>query len=385
MKLLFLFPSQSCGGAEAYALTIASTAAKQGWDVHAAFPKTDGTASLIRDFLANSVRYHPLEIGVFENRRLEILKRHVLRFARTVTLLLKLKPDVVQIVLPWPDFGRSSILACGLLRIPTAVVFQLVPPYRLSFSSKMLKIYAWARSRNQQWIAVSENNQKFICESFQIPYNEVLRIYNGAKLISASVNDDVTTLRYQVRQELEISAESQLVLTVGRLSLQKGYENLIHVVPHIVKEFPNVKFVWVGEGEERDYLVNKVGEYGIEDKILFLGHRSDVPSLLKAADLFVFPARYEGLPFALLEAMAEGLAVIASYASSIPEIIEDKVHGLLFPTGDSCALLEAIRWAMKHPDEMQEMAKNAKVRVQDFSEENMVNETLELLMKLNLM
>jgi glycosyltransferase involved in cell wall biosynthesis len=154
------------------------------------------------------------------------------------------------------------------------------------------------------------------------------------------------------------------------------------VIPHLIKEFPDVKFVWVGDGELREDLINKVREYGIEDKVLFLGYRSDVPRLLKSADLFVFPTHYEGQPFALLEAMGHGLPIVTSDASGIPELIENRVHGLLFRTGDSCDLSEALRWALMHSDSMKEMARNAQQRVQEFSEERMVKETLGVLKKL---
>lgn len=379
-----MFPSTQRGGVEEYALTIASAAAKEGWDVHVAFPQSDGTGSLIEDFTVKGVRYHCLEIAEASGDKLETIRKYFPPFARTVSLLLKLKPDVVQLVVPSLGQCLSSILACGLLRIPTAVVFQL-SPFHIPFI-KSSKVYAWARARNQQWIAVSENNRKVVSESFQIPYHEVLCIYNGTKVMSASNNcdrEDINTLRRQVRQELGVPENSSLALTVGRLHLQKGYSDIVPAIPHIIREFPDIKFVWVGDGEQREDLINKVRDYGVEDKVLFLGYRSDVPRLLKSADLFVFPTHYEGQPFALLEAMANGLPVVASDASSIPEVIEDRVHGLLFRTGDSCDLLETIRWALRHSDHMQEIARNAQLRVQDFSEERMVKATLSVLQKLS--
>jgi glycosyltransferase involved in cell wall biosynthesis len=173
-------------------------------------------------------------------------------------------------------------------------------------------------------------------------------------------------------------------LTVGRLSEQKGYRDIVPIVAQIVSEFPNVKFLWVGEGEERESLVKKVKKYGVEDYVLFLGYRSDVPRLLKAADLFVFPTYYEGgQSFALAEAMAYGLPIVSSDASGIPEIVENKVHGLLCPVGNRDRLLESILWALRHPDAMQEMARQGKLRAQDFSEEKMVKEYLNLWQKMN--
>jgi len=104
--------------------------------------------------------------------------------------------------------------------------------------------------------------------------------------------------------------------------------------------------------------------------------------LLQASDLFVFPTYFEGQPFALLEAMAYGLPIVTSKASGIPEVIAHGIHGLLFRTGDRCELLETLRWSLRHPEEMRVMAENAQLRSQDFSEEKMLKETLEVLQQL---
>ncbi len=385
MKLLTVFPSTIRGGAEEHALTIASAAAKEGWEVHAAFPQTNGTASLIQDFTAKGMYYHPLDIAVVEGRDLKLVREYLPQFFRTIILLLQLKPDVVQVNLPWPNRCLSTLLACGFLNTATVVLFHLISA-RMSFTNTRLKAYSWAKSRNQRWIAVSENNRKLVCESFQIPHEQVLRIYNGAKVKSAFANstpDELTKLRCQVRQELGISETTRILLTVGRLDSQKGYNDIIPVIPHILKECSDIKFIWVGDGEQRNYLIKKLKEYGVEDHVLFLGYRSDVPRLLQSADLFIFPTHYEGgQSIALAEAMGYGLPIIASDASGIPEVIENRVHGLLFPTGNSDELLAAIRWALNHPDSMAEMAQKAQLRLAEFSEDKMIEETLTVFKEL---
>lgn len=381
MKLLVIFPSTQRGGVEAYALTIATAAVKEGWEVHTAFPKTEGTASLIQDFQLQGVNYHRLEIAEKSTNKLTTVVKYFLHLLRTVLLLRKIKPDVIQINLPWADYCLGSILACGLLKIPTVVVFHLIP-YRFSISSIRLKLYAWARARNQQWMAISKHTCKLISESFQIPLEQLLCIYNGTKLIpdaNGSDGEDIKTLRTQVRQELGLPETSRIALTVGRLHPQKGHPDLIPAIPHIIKEFPDVRFVWAGDGELKDYLNNKVREYGVEHQVLLVGYRSDIPRLLKSADLFVFPTHYEGQPFALLEAMAHSLPIVASDTSAIPEVIENRVHGLLFRTGDSCDLLENLRTAFRNPKLIQKIAQNASSRVQEFSEERMIQETLMIL------
>ena len=384
-KLLLIFPSTARGGVEEYALTIASAAVKEGWAVHVAFPKRSATASLLQDFTAEGVCYHQLEITEVNAEKFQAVITYLFAFARTAYLLLKLKPNVVQVNLPLIHYCLGSIVACGIFKIPTMVVFHLTP-YGIPLNRIKLKVAAWARARNQQWIAVSENSRKVVCATYQAPNNEVLCIYNGTKVMPASTNgdrEDLTALRCLVRQELGVPETSILALTVGRLHPYKGHSDLIPAIPHLIKEFPDIRFVWAGDGDLREDLINKVQEYGVEDNVLFLGHRSDVPRLLKSADLFIFPTHCEGHPFALLEAMANGLPIVTSDANGIPEVIQDRVDGLLSRTGDSCDLLETIRAALRNPNHMQEIAQNAQLRVQEFSEQRMLKETLDVFEQLN--
>ncbi len=377
-----LFPSEVRGGVEEHSLIIATAAVKQGWEVHAGFPQTTGLTSLIRDFRINGVSYHQLEIA--ETDAYESKKTRLLRLGRVATLLYRVRPDVVLMALSAPGRCLESMLACRLLKIPAAVIFHSFP-FPISFTRRRLQVYAWARTMKQQWIAVSDNTRKILCESFQIPQDEVIRIYNCAKVthtLNGDNQENTLLLRRQVRQELGLSECCWVLLTVARLHPGKGYSNLLQTIPHIAKEFPNAIFVWAGEGEHKEHLLREIREYGVEDKVLLLDHRSDTPRLMKAADLFILPTHYEGLPLTLLEAMTYHLPVVISAVNGIPEVIQDKVHGLLCRAGDNCDLLETIRWALRHPTAMREMARNAQLRVRDFSEEGMVRETLDVLRRL---
>lgn len=380
MKLLVLFPSTIRGGAEEHALTLAEAAVKKGWEVHAAFPKREETASLSEDFQKAGINYHPLDISDTNVRELKKISDYLPQLARTIAFLLKVKPDVIQLNLPYPDRCLGPLIACALLKIPTAVVFQLVPP-EFSLTPTILKVYSWAKGRNQQWIAISNNNRQLLCDYFKLSQEQLKFIYNGTKIESNFINctpQETAELRDRVRQELGLSNDSKLLLTVGRLSVQKGYHDLVPIIASIVDEFPSVKFVWVGEGEERESLSKQVKKYGVEDSVLFLGYRSDVPRLLKAADLFVFPTYFEGLPFAPIEAVAHSLPILASNTSSLPEIIEDRVSGLLFEVGNRDRLRESLLWALRNPESMQEMARNAKQQTDKFSQEKMIQAYLDV-------
>ncbi len=383
MKLLSIFPSLLRGGAEEYALTIAIAAIQQGWEVHAAFPDTEKTASLIQDFLTQGINYYPLDIAPIDEEKFKLFREHIPHFFRTLTLLSKLKPDVVHLIVPWPTWCFDSILACAYLKIPTLVVFQLFHR-QFSYSRFRLKAYHWAFLQKQKLVAISDNNRSLVSQSFQISKEQIALIYNGARTESIEkTTEEILHLRSQVRQELELPENSKILLTVGRLHSQKGYRELVQVVQPIIAAFPDVKFVWIGEGDLRDYLVKHITKYNIRDDVYLLGYRTDIERYLLAADLFVFPTHFEGgQSLALSEAMAHNLPIIASDASGIPEVIDNKVHGVLFSSGDKQALLEAIFGALNHPEAMQEMSHKAKLRVQEFSEEKMVKQTLEELKRL---
>lgn len=399
-KVLLIIPSSQRGGVEEYILKIASAIGQRNDIAHVAFPQTVGNISLVEDCIKAGIIYHPFAIGeVTIPSWAEITKQNssllskllsliiprlkfdlsqIGHFAKTVILLLQIKPDVVMITLPWPNLALGSILGCGFMKIPTLVVFQLFANV-LPLSQTKYRLYEWARQRKQSWLGVSHHTCQLISKSFKIPLEEIHCIQNGAEYNNYQPPANLTELRYELRQKLGLSENTKIALTVARLSDQKGHDYLIPAIPHLVREFSHLKFVWVGDGEKRQVLETLVKEYGVTEQVLFLGYRSDVPRLLQASDLFVFPTYYEGQPFAMLEAMSYGLPIITAATSGIPEVIEHQIHGLLTRTGDSCDLLEAIRWALNHPDAMNIMAENSKLRVKDFSEEKMVQATLNLL------
>jgi len=376
IKLLQMFPSTLRGGAEEYALTIGTAAARKGWDVHVAFPRRDRTAALRHDFSDIGACYHSLEIPAEASGRAQFL----IQVVRTLALLLMIKPDAVHLSLPFPDQCMGSMVACALLKIPTVVAFQLVKE-ELSIGKRQDKLCHWARGRNQKWIAISENNRELLTKLFRVIKNDIDLIYNGPFFKrDDNIINKKTSILLEVRKEIGLSDGDIIVLTVGRLHRQKGYSYIIPAIPHILKNHPNARFVWVGEGEQRNELKLLLKEYAIDDRVIFLGYRNDIPRLLMASNLFLFPTLFEGgSSIALTEAMEFGLPIVASRASGIPEVIEDNKHGVLFTKADSCSLLAALNWALDHPEKMDEMAIKASMRVKDFSSEKMTNKTLVLI------
>ena len=152
-------------------------------------------------------------------------------------------------------------------------------------------------------------------------------------------------------------AHSKLIAVVANMySSVKGHACLISAASSVCRDFPEAIFVLIGDGKERRSLEEQVRQARLEKNVLFLGSRRDVPELLACCDLFVLPSEAEGLPNAILEAMAAGLPVVGTSVGGIPEIITDGVNGVLVPAKNPHALAEAILRILQNPHLAKELS-----------------------------
>lgn len=146
-----------------------------------------------------------------------------------------------------------------------------------------------------------------------------------------------------VRAEFDIAQDAVLMGVVGRLHPQKGHQDLLQSFVRL-RALTQRRFqcLFIGDGDLRDALEQEVDRLGLRDVVRFTGLRSDVPRLLVALDLFVMPSRWEGLPMALLEAMACGKPVAATAVGGIPSVIDDGTNGLMLPPEQPEAMAQAL-------------------------------------------
>jgi glycosyltransferase involved in cell wall biosynthesis len=184
-----------------------------------------------------------------------------------------------------------------------------------------------------------------------------------------------TVPREETRHALGLSESSKLLLTVARLSPQKGHSVLIAAAPAVLKRFPDSQFVLVGAGPEEERLARLIDLSGLRKHFIFVGRRDDVPDLLEAADLFVLPSLFEGLPLALLEAVAAKLPAVATTAGGSVEVLGSD-HPFLATTGSVASLAEAIARALGDPHSAEAAAQASYQRFTDrFSAARMAAET----------
>ena len=282
-----------------------------------------------------------------------------------------------MIVLPWPTRGIGSMLAMARSSIPTAVVFQLAP-WRVS-AGRWGALCRGARTRRQQWIAVSDQNRHAVAATFGVPASSVRTIYNGAARHAHVNTEDLAAARLALRTELQLSADAQVVLTVGRLDAQKGHADLLGILPRVLEGRSDIFFIWIGDGELRAELEAGIRLRGLQHHVRILGYRSDVGRLLQGSDLFLLPSRFEGAPFVLVEALAHGIPAVSSDAGGAPEIVRDHIDGLIYRRGDPVDLARQLSWALDHPEEMRFMGASGRSRADTFSQSRMLRETFAVL------
>lgn len=134
-------------------------------------------------------------------------------------------------------------------------------------------------------------------------------IHNGVDTNVYKFNEQS---RIKLRKLFHIEDETFVVISVARFSYQKNHHKILTVFASVLESKPDSKLILVGEGELFNYILEEARTLGIDKKVLFLGRRTDIPELLSMADTMLFPSRYEGTPFSLIEAESSGLPVVVS-------------------------------------------------------------------------
>jgi glycosyltransferase involved in cell wall biosynthesis len=169
------------------------------------------------------------------------------------------------------------------------------------------------------------------------------------------------------------------IIYVGRLESIKGYLDLVAVAQSITRKNPKVRFTFVGSYQGKEEWVKEVES----KQIVFLGHRTDIFPLLKSAQIFVLASYAEGLPNALMEAMACSLPVVCSEVGGVKVLIENEKNGLLFPAGDRAQMEKQLERLIGDAKLGQKLGRAARKTIEkDFSWENIAKEYKKLLSSL---
>jgi len=181
-----------------------------------------------------------------------------------------------------------------------------------------------------------------------------------------------------VRVTLQIAPEECLVLCVGRLSNEKGQDDLIDALQRTLAggNVPQLRLVIVGDGPERKRLEHLAARLG--QSVLFTGYLADPWTLFHAADIFVLPSHSEGSPLVMFEAMAAGVPIVAAAVGGVPETLVDSESGLLVPPRNPAALARALAALSRDRALRQRLALAARAALVRFSPSAYVHNLLAI-------
>jgi L-malate glycosyltransferase len=200
-----------------------------------------------------------------------------------------------------------------------------------------------------------------------------LKIHSKVHLIPGGVKlDKFASARADARSALGIAESDRILTTVARLHPEKNHRMLVQAFAIVKQTLRNVQLLIVGEGPERAAIEQEIATLRLEASVRLLGVRRDIPVILNASDLFLLSSDREGLPIAILEAMAAGLPVVATSVGDVPSVVSARRNGLLVPSGNVEEFAKAITEVLSNPQLSRVMGQESRDRAQEFSLDRMV-------------
>ena len=223
----------------------------------------------------------------------------------------------------------------------------------------------------QKVIAISQQVKEHLVSDFKLDPDKISVIHNGINTKEFGDN----SARIDTRKKLGVG-EGFLLGMIARLSDVKGHKYLIQAMPEILKRFPETKLLIVGQGRLESVIIKQVQDLGLKEKIVFIPEAKQTKDILASIDVFVMPSLQEGLGLALMEAMAQGVAVVGSSVGGIKTLIQDKINGLLVAPADPVALSQAIIRLLSDSSLRHSLGEKAReFIIANFSQEEMVDKT----------
>lgn len=289
-----------------------------------------------------------------------------------------------------PDIIHTHLLHADLFAIPVAWLMRFPEKRPVIVSSRhnddAFRVQPYQRFLNNLlWrmtdagIAISEAVRRFSIDVEGVRPDRIHTIYYGYQ----SAHSDLAALRHEVREELGIPPEQTVIGMVCRLIEQKGIPHGIRAFGRIAEHFPDARLLIVGEGRLRSSLEAQVRELKLEDRVHFLGWRTDGARVMASFDIFLMPSLWEGFGLVMLEAMAHGLPIVGSAVSAIPEVVVNGETGMLVPPRDEIGLADAMATLLRDAPLRKHMGLMGLERLEtQFSVTKMVDETAALYERL---
>lgn len=354
MKYLFVIPRMGCGGAERVLANQANVFSEKGHDV--TIMTIVGGESFYK--LSDSVKYKSAQVKVNRKNKIASVISQFIGFFKSFFYFRKIisenKPDAVF------SQQREADILCYCVK-KTGVQFKHIcyeindPFVRSKLTKRILR-------------QIFNDSALLVCQS-----KKAAEFYNTAPNITVipnPIDPDVIPLRTAV--------QNNKIVAVGRLDKQKNFIMLINSFNEVLKTHKQCKLDIYGEGPERSRLQALIDKLGLQNCVVLCGARSEVLKYICDAALFVMSSDYEGMPNALLEAMAIGMPVVSTdFATGVARDLIGKDNGMVVPVGDITAMANAIISILDDPVQQKIMGDNNRYCMQAFYNNKIMNQWIE--------
>jgi len=414
MRILFLITQSEIGGAQRFLLEFAPYLASRGHKIAVAAGEGDDELFVKLD---SSIKYHAYKVKNLV--RALSPARDLLALVSILKIITKEKPSIL--FLQSTKAGFLGSLAAKIYNL-TAKSYKLKAIYRIggwAFRDPrpwwMNQIVFWMEKISARWkdiiIVNSEYDRQVAIDKKIASAEKIVKIYNGVDtgklnfLEKEEAREKFSIFNFQFSNNFQtpISKPKILIGAIANLYATKGIEYLIESARqlYLIQNTKYlVQFVVIGEGPERPKLEKLIKEYNLQNNFFLVGRIPNATQYLKAFDIFTLPSVKEGFPWALLEAMAAEVPIIATRVGAVPEILEDDKEGWLVPPRDSDALAQKITRLVNIPakgarsdsetrrearhrrqnlDDRLTFATNARKKLVQFSLQKMLEETYATL------
>ncbi len=278
------------------------------------------------------------------------------------------------------DYGLPVVIANLLLQRP--IVLRIVADFVWEFCQRhewipvSLTVAEFQKAHHPLKVRLLQTLQKTYVRAARqviVPSKYVTQLVRGwgvkPLIIYNAINPDLF-------RKTHLPSSEPILITVARLTPVKGVDIVIRAFARLKQRLPEARLVIIGDGPSRHELEKLSVEIGVHDSIKFSGALAleEVAQQLAAAHVFLLGSRTEGLPHVVLEALAAGIPVVATYVGGTPEVIKDGVNGLLVSPEDPLALAEAAERVIRNPILRQKFAQASISTLDRFSWPRLVDE-----------
>lgn len=295
------------------------------------------------------------------------LKKDTKALIEMIKIINSINPDIVHCHSSKAGaLGRAAAYLCGIKNIvytPHAYMAQ-----SLNLSQKKMKFYVGLEKLfskiTKLTINVSEGERQFALQNGIVTINNSTVIYNGIP---------------RKEKPQKIRGNNRIIIgTVARLSEQKDPITFYNIAKNIICKYESVDFRYVGDGPFYEILKNKIESDNLQRRIQLVGFKNNISDQLQEFDIFITTSLYEGMPYALIEALAEGLPIVGTNVTGNNEIIFDGINGYLFNIKDVNGAVQVLEHLINNPEKIKSLGEQSyKIYIEKFTIEKMIKK-LEL-------